>query len=1263
MERKFTKWLSFAVTEVNREKNRNLRLQEGSPPTWIFALPEFETWLAGSSNVLWLSGTTGFGKSVLAAYIADELPKRVSPAPVSFFFCKDLAPLREAHYIMRTFLYHLTIRSPVIREALQSLWEQTKESKDLDDISDIRTLFKSIVAQLLGRAFEDEKIYFIIDGMNECQQRQRKSILEFLSFLLHFQFIRVLVICQPTVDITVCLSSAVRVELNQAHNSATIAAYVASQIKSVPELANRFHHVDKEPVEFFRRNHKGMFLWVSSVLALLRWTVSDLDFQNVLRDVPETLSGVYQQSLDRVTKDLSRGEREWVKILFCWTVLAKRDLSVSELKVGIPITYKIKHKLLQCPTWLDTMERVLSRCGAFIHITRVDRETGEQTVSIVHETFRLFITNTDECTSEFLVDVHEGNALIAKSCLFYLSDEAIPRYDQIYLPSQLRRVLSRNHALFSYATQYWSTHVRKTHSGRAKDIRELRDVMAQFFRYETILTWLQSVFTYATRSAPYPIPLPGTLIDVGEWCRKENIRLLLKKITSSIETTQEEKYRTSDMRDLFDLFKNAASEIWLTGDPKYRTEAIVSFSVLQDITIAAGINPHLGNRESVEVLADRFTFSEKGARWHANVGHAYSAETSNLNALRSAIHHYQTSLQLGACLNELTVSFELTKVLHKVAEIDERQTDLDAAIKMARNTIQLGRGEANLFEYMNELSALLCVSFIQNKALESLDESIELGQKTLDLAPPDYPSRFMYSTTLATGLVLRFEWKGGIVDIEESIKLRRAVLGMALPNKIRNCFAAESLAATLQTGYRGTGRREYLDESISVYHSIKQSFQEDLPWAAQLANNLSASLLSSYKSSHSRQDLEESIVLARKAIELTPLNETKTIYAMHANNLSVALRVQAETEESLQDRLTLLNESVELATVGFRSTPTEHKQFANHANNLAVSLGQRFNETGNMDDLDNAILMGQIAFESSSEGHISRAGIASSISSNLRTRFVHSGSPKDGTESILFGRKAVEHADLSCPLRAMCANTLGLALSDQVGIETLNESLLWHREALKLTPPGHPDLPMYWNNMCSRLSSRVEEGEGNSQDLDEAINFGRRALNMTSKGPNIPMFCNNLASALQCRGEQKGKGLKDLDDAIMLLRKAVALTSEKRPGFRMYLNNLARALFARSIRKKDRGDGDLRDAIQTWAKTVEATPSDHRDLAMHKDNLATGLLERYRRERHYYDLDQALELVLKAYEVTPVYCTDEKARYQRNIDTIVSIKYSLRLRH
>ena len=67
---------------------------------WVFDLPEFHDWIEGKTKVLWLSGTTGFGKSVLAAYITEELENKFPTTPIAYFFCKDNNFLHDTHHVM-----------------------------------------------------------------------------------------------------------------------------------------------------------------------------------------------------------------------------------------------------------------------------------------------------------------------------------------------------------------------------------------------------------------------------------------------------------------------------------------------------------------------------------------------------------------------------------------------------------------------------------------------------------------------------------------------------------------------------------------------------------------------------------------------------------------------------------------------------------------------------------------------------------------------------------------------------------------------------------------------------------------------------------------------------------------------------------------------------------------------------------------------------------------------------------------------------------
>lgn len=69
---------------------------------------------------------------------------------------------------------------------------------------------------------------------------------------------------------------------------------------------------------------------------------SDIDFSSILEEVPESLNGLYQRLLTKLSKDLIKRERMWIREIITWTVTAKRDLKLSELEVGIARSRNIR---------------------------------------------------------------------------------------------------------------------------------------------------------------------------------------------------------------------------------------------------------------------------------------------------------------------------------------------------------------------------------------------------------------------------------------------------------------------------------------------------------------------------------------------------------------------------------------------------------------------------------------------------------------------------------------------------------------------------------------------------------------------------------------------------------------------------------------------------------------------------------------------------------------------------------------------------------
>jgi tetratricopeptide (TPR) repeat protein len=189
-----------------------------------------------------------------------------------------------------------------------------------------------------------------------------------------------------------------------------------------------------------------------------------------------------------------------------------------------------------------------------------------------------------------------------------------------------------------------------------------------------------------------------------------------------------------------------------------------------------------------------------------------------------------------------------------------------------------------------------------------------------------------------------------------------------------------------------------------------------------------------------------------------------------------------------------------------------------------------------------------------------------------------------------------------------------------------------HRDAVDLTPHGHPHKPTYLNNFGSVLISRFQR-LGELSDLENAISRHKDAVDLTPHGhPHRPACLNNLGISLFIRFECLGK-LSDLEDAISRHENAVDVTPHGHPDKPARLNNLGNSFFTRFVHLGDLSD--LEGAISRQRDAVDLTPHGHPDKPAHLSNLGSFLVTRFERLRELSDLEDAISMQRDAVDLTP----------------------------
>ncbi|AZP14896.1 CHAT domain-containing protein [Streptomyces aquilus] len=332
-----------------------------------------------------------------------------------------------------------------------------------------------------------------------------------------------------------------------------------------------------------------------------------------------------------------------------------------------------------------------------------------------------------------------------------------------------------------------------------------------------------------------------------------------------------------------------------------------------------------------------------------------------------------------------------------------------------------------------------------------------------------------------------------------------------------------------------------------------------------------------------------------------------------------------------------VNEAIRTGTLALDIIPENYFEAAKLFSILAEALRTRFDHTGVPADLNEAVRLGALALKTAPENYSDRPTMLANHSIALLARFGQSGDPADLNEAVRLGTLALNTAAESHPGRTIMLTNLGGALHRQFertgALTHLNEAIRVGTLAVENSPGHHPGRGVMLSNLSNSLLARFER-TGALSDLDEAVRVGTLAVETTAESdPGRATWLSSLGNALRTRYARTG-ALDDLDKAVDLATQAMERTPEDHPGRPARLVSLAGALKARSERTGSQAD--LAESVRLQTLAAEAAGDDSPDRVTMLSNLAEALRARFDRTDVLADLDQAVEVAAQAVEATPL---------------------------
>jgi hypothetical protein len=356
------------VSHRKRNPGRALRTCE-----WFLRHEKYQQWRQEpKSSFLWISAGPGYGKSVLASFLVDELNNNLSqstsPATVCFFFFKnDDDKQMSAKSALCGLLHQLfTTNTTLFKHATTEL--RNKGQKFMEEFNTLWKIFtKAVTDSSCGN------IICVIDGLDECDESTRVL---FINSLVKFHstrgglgtnntVVKFIVSSRPHSSIESRLRELPRIKLEDETDAINtdISQFIGAKLN---ELASTKILSNSEQARLKKRlinNPNRTFLWVSLIFNLLRDTDSETKIKKIIDNLPGNLETVYEKILEQSPNP------EKAKEILHLVLAAVRPLTLAELNVALGI--RPDHKSvedLRRNLHFSTDSAVKSLCGGFVKI-------------------------------------------------------------------------------------------------------------------------------------------------------------------------------------------------------------------------------------------------------------------------------------------------------------------------------------------------------------------------------------------------------------------------------------------------------------------------------------------------------------------------------------------------------------------------------------------------------------------------------------------------------------------------------------------------------------------------------------------------------------------------------------------------------------------------------------------------------------------------------------------------------------------------------
>ncbi|KAF2260348.1 vegetative incompatibility protein HET-E-1 [Lojkania enalia] len=439
---------------------------------WVLNNNHFQQWHNDpQSQLLWIKGDPGKGKTMLLCGIINELQKsRAKTGLVSYFFCQATdSRINTATAVLRGLLFLLVSQQPSLVSHVRKKYDYVGKTM-FEDANAWVALTEIFTDMLRDRSLN--ATYLIIDALDECITGLPKLLNFIAKHSSMSPRVKWIVSSRNWPDIEEQLERAghkvrLSLELNAESVSTAVQTFIKQKVLQLAQQKKYDERTRDSVREYLALNANDTFLWVALVCQTLETTAKRNLFKN-LNSFPCGLDPLYRRMMQQISKS---DDAE-----LCKQVLASITL------VYQPITLKELVALVDQLGGIDNdkeLREIIGLCGSFL-ILRAD------TIYFVHQSAKDFLLEqaAEEVFPSGREDIHHA--------IFTRSLKIISR------TLQRNMYNSKDSDLFAssrYLCIYWVDHLCDSNSVSLPSYAEhLQDGgLVDIFIREKYLYWLEAL--------------------------------------------------------------------------------------------------------------------------------------------------------------------------------------------------------------------------------------------------------------------------------------------------------------------------------------------------------------------------------------------------------------------------------------------------------------------------------------------------------------------------------------------------------------------------------------------------------------------------------------------------------------------------------------------------------------------------------------------------------------------------------------------------